>query len=61
MVISGGGINGIAIVGAISEFSNFYDINKIKDILCVSVGCIIGLLICLDYKMKDIENIFSGN
>ena len=33
MVISGGGINGIAIVGAISEFSNFYDINKIKDIL----------------------------
>ena len=50
MVISGGGINGIAIVGAISEFSNFYDINKIKEVLCVSVGCIIGLLICLDYK-----------
>lgn len=38
MVISGGGINGIAIVGAISEFSNFYDINKIKEVLCVSVG-----------------------
>ena len=31
MVISGGGINGIAIVGAISEFSNFYDINNIKE------------------------------
>lgn len=59
IVISGGGINGIAIVGAISEFSNFYDINKIKEVLCVSVGCIIGLLICLDYKMEDIENIFQ--
>lgn len=59
IVISGGGINGIAIVGAISEFSKFYDINEIKEIICVSVGSIIGLLIAIGYDMKDIENIFK--
>ena len=59
MVISGGGINGIAIVGAISEFSKYYDINEIKEIIGVSVGSIIALLIAVGYKMNEIENLFE--
>lgn len=59
MVISGGGINGIAIVGAISEFSKYYDINEIKEIIGVSVGSVIAILIAVGYEMNEIENIFE--
>lgn len=59
MVISGGGINGIAIVGAISEFSKYYNINEIKEIIGVSVGSIIAILIAVGYKMNEIENLFE--
>ena len=59
MVISGGGINGIAIVGAISEFANYYDINEIKEIIGVSVGSVIAILIAVGYKMNEIENLFE--
>jgi len=58
MVISGGGINGIAIVGAISEFSKYNDLKNIKEIIGVSVGSIIALLICVGYTINEIRDLF---
>ena len=58
MIICGGGINGIAIIGAISEFSKLYDLDKIKDIIGISIGSVIGLLIIIGYSIDEIINIF---
>ena len=60
MVISGGGINGIAIVGAVSEFAKHNDISKIKEIIGVSVGSIIALLVSIGYEMEEIEDLFQN-
>ena len=60
MVISGGGINGIAIVGAVSEFAKHNDIGKIKEIIGVSVGSIIALLVSIGYEMEEIEDLFQN-
>jgi len=60
MVISGGGINGIAIAGAVSEFAKNNDLNKITDIMGISIGSVIGVMICIGYTMEEIENIFLG-
>ena len=58
ILITGGGINGIAILGAVYEFLKNNDIKNIKEILGVSVGSIIGLLIILGYSIDEIKNIF---
>lgn len=58
LVISGGGINGIAILGGINELFKYNKKDNIKEILCVSVGSIIGLLIVLGYNSDELKNIF---
>ena len=58
MIICGGGINGIAIVGALYEFLINYDINKIKTILGISVGSLISMLLCVGYDKDEIMNLF---
>jgi len=58
LVISGGGINGIAILGGINELFKYNKRDNIKEILCVSVGSIIGLLIVLGYNSDELKNIF---
>lgn len=59
LVISGGGINGIAILGGINELFKYNKKDNIKEILCVSVGSIIGLLIVLGYNSDELKNIFT--
>ena len=58
MIICGGGINGIAIVGALYEFLINYDIKKIKTILGISVGSLISMLLCIGYDKDEIMNLF---
>lgn len=58
IVISGGGINGISIVGALCKFLEYNKIKYITDIIGVSVGSIIGFLIILGYNNEEIKNIF---
>ena len=58
MIICGGGINGIAIVGALYQFLINYDINKIKTILGISVGSLISMLLCVGYDKDEIMNLF---
>lgn len=58
MIICGGGINGIAIVGALYQFLINYDINKIKTILGISVGSLISMLLCVGYNKDEIMNLF---
>lgn len=58
MIISGGGINGISIIGAVNKFFEFNKREKIKEILGISVGSIIGLLIILGYNKDEMKNIF---
>ena len=58
IVISGGGINGISIVGAIYKFFENNKVEDITDIIGVSVGSIIGFLIVLGYTKNEIKNIF---
>ena len=58
MIICGGGINGIAIVGALYEFLLNYDIDKIKTIMGISVGSLIATLLCVGYDKDEIMNLF---
>ena len=58
LIISGGGINGIAIVGTIYEFSKKFNLDNLEEIIGVSIGSIIGLLIVIGYNADEICNIF---
>jgi len=58
MIICGGGINGIAIVGSLLGFSEKYDLKKINEIVGISIGSVIGLLLIIGYNIKEIVNIF---
>ena len=60
IVLSGGAYKGFYTVGALKHLSseNFYDIDDIENIYGVSVGSLIGLLLCLKLEWSDVlENI----
>lgn len=60
LVLSGGGIKGIAYIGVFKKLREM-DI-KIKEICCVSVGAIMGLLYMLEYSDNElIEEIKTRN
>lgn len=60
LVLSGGGIKGIAYIGVFRKLREM-DI-KIKEICCVSVGSIMGLLYMLGYKNEELlEEIKTRN
>ena len=56
IVISGGAYKGLYTLGALNYLSSikFYDINQIENIYGSSVGGLIGLLLCLKLKWKDV-------
>jgi predicted acylesterase/phospholipase RssA len=56
MVLSGGAYKGLQMLGALKylHHKNFFNIDNIKTIHCVSVGSIISLFLCLKIKFDDI-------
>lgn len=57
IVISSGSVKGIALLGALYEFSKNYPINKIKYYTGCSIGAIICLFLNIGYSIKDITEI----
>ena len=58
MIICGGGINGIAIVGALYNFILNYDISRINTFMGISVGALIAMLLTVGYDKDEIMNLF---
>tara|TARA_B110000008_G_C16829472_1_gene507935 strand:+ start:50 stop:934 length:885 start_codon:yes stop_codon:yes gene_type:complete len=56
LVFSGGAYKGLYFLGALDHLSNqkFFDIGNIKSIHAVSIGSIIGVLLCLKIPIKVI-------
>jgi NTE family protein len=59
LIISGGGVRGAAILGALTALNEFNYLDTINTIACVSIGAIIGTLLIIGYKPVEIYNIFS--
>ena len=57
LVISSGGIKGIALMGALNNFSDVYPINKIKYFTGCSIGAIICLLLNIGYSINELNDI----
>jgi len=59
LILSGGGVSGLASLGTIHELIklNYININEIKTIHATSVGCIISLLLCFHKLNIDNESI----
>ena len=58
IIISGGGIKGISIVGAIQQFFKFNDINNVNKYSGSSAGAIISLLLIIGYTPTELKEIF---
>jgi len=54
IVISGGGIKGCGMLGAIKYLDELYDINTVHSFVGTSVGSIIGYLLCIGYQPLEI-------
>lgn len=61
LVLSGGGIKGIAQIGAIQYMYENNYINGLEYIIGTSVGSIIGLFICLKLKPSNVFDFFCGD
>ena len=59
LILSGGGLSGLACLGSLHELIklNYININEIKTIHATSVGCIISLLLCFNKLNIDNESI----
>ena len=53
LVLSGGGIKGIAQIGAIKYLADSGILKNINYIIGTSVGSIIGLFVCLKLEIND--------
>ena len=60
IIISGGGVKGIAIVGALEHFSNYFLISKIKTFVGSSVGSLISLMVIIGYSFEELRELFIG-
>jgi len=65
LILSGGGIKGIAFIGALHELNQLKylydgDILKFKNISATSAGSIIGSLLAIGYKPNEIEEIINN-
>jgi hypothetical protein len=60
--IGSGGIKGISILSALYylERNNYINIEKITTYTCVSVGCLIGILLIVGYKLIEICDIIKN-
>ena len=61
LLLTSGGTKGYGIIGSLRylEYNNY--LSKFKKIIGISVGSIIGLLLVLKYKVKDIFYILSNH
>ena len=57
LVISGGGYNGLCVLGVLNELmkSNYIQQTSIKKIYGTSVGSIVGLIFCLNIDLEDLK------
>ena len=60
IVVSGGGIKGIAIIGAIEQFSKYFLLDKIDTYVASSVGSLISLMIIIGYSFDELRDLFIG-
>lgn len=56
LVISGGGVKGIAFIGAFRYLQEFNKTDEIKRIYAISVGSIISVLYAIGYTWEEMEN-----
>ena len=56
LVLSGGGYKGLQTLGALKHLENinFFNIDDIETIHCVSAGSVISLFLCLKINLKDV-------
>ena len=57
IIISSGGNKGIALIGALNKFVNYYPIKKIKYYTGCSIGSIICLLLVIGYNINELNDI----
>src|SRR3989304_6623420 len=56
IILSGGGIGGLAHIGALQYLSTVIDLNNITTYVGTSVGGIICTLLCIGYKLNEIRD-----
>ena len=61
LLLTSGGTKGYGIIGSLRYLEYNNHLSKFKKIIGISVGSIIGLLLVLKYKVKDIFYILSNN
>ena len=59
LILNGGGVHGIAYLGAIKRLEELNIIQSIESFTGVSVGSILSLLIVVGYKVNDLEKFFK--
>lgn len=57
LVLSGGGIKGIAHIGALQALQDYNALNNIETIAGASIGALVGSLISIGYTPKDIYDL----
>ena len=57
IIISSGGVRGVALLGSLKSFYKIYPIERITHFTGCSVGSLFCLLLALDYTIKEIKDI----
>jgi predicted acylesterase/phospholipase RssA len=57
IIISSGGNKGIALIGALNKFFNYYPIQRIKYYTGTSIGALICLLLNIGYTINELNDI----
>jgi len=60
LVISGGGINGIAAIGCIAALQDHGALNRVHTVVGTSVGSFVGALFCMDLDMRLVFKTWYG-
>ena len=58
LIIGGGGIKGIAFIGALEIIDKYSSLDKIESFIGSSIGGLITFLLSIDYKPKELYDIF---
>lgn len=57
LVFSGGGIRGLAFVGCLRALEELDILNQVECYIGTSIGSIVSLLVCIDYKYNELKDI----
>jgi predicted acylesterase/phospholipase RssA len=60
LILSGGGIKGIAFIGCIKYLDEIKLINNFKTYVGSSVGSLTALLLCIGYRYDELQSMFFG-